>query len=243
MNFNVVIPARYESTRLLGKPLIEIAGIPMVIRTAIQASKSGANHVIIATDDIRIKNIAEKHNFKALMTDKSHASGTDRVLDAANQKGWLNNEIIINVQGDEPLINPELIKLLAKALEKNNINYVSACSNFANFDEYLNPNNVKVIFDKNKFALEFYREPLIKNKKDWNSEKHFHHIGIYGYTKELLDSFCNLPISKLENTLKLEQLRALENNIPLMILKYESKIYRGIDTPEDLLAIKKYLEK
>ena len=243
MNFNVVIPARYESTRLPGKPLIEIAGIPMVIRTAIQASKSGADHVIIATDDIRIKNIAEKHNFKALMTDKSHASGTDRVLDAANQKGWLNNEIIINVQGDEPLINPELIKLLAKALEKNNISYVSACSNFANFDEYLNPNNVKVIFDKNQFALEFYREPLIKNKKDWNSEKHFHHIGIYGYTKEMLDNFCNLPISKLEDTLKLEQLRALENNIPLMILKYESKIYRGIDTPEDLLAIKKYLEK
>ena len=118
-----------------------------------------------------------------------------------------------------------------------------ACSNFANFDEYLNPNNVKVVFDKNQFALEFYREPLIKNKKDWNSEKHFHHIGIYGYTKELLDSFCNLPISKLENTLKLEQLRALENNMPLMILKYEGKIYRGIDTPEDLLAIKKYLEK
>ena len=243
MNFNVVIPARYESTRLPGKPLIEIAGIPMVIRTAIQASKSGADHVIIATDDIRIKNIAEKYNFKALMTDKSHVSGTDRVLDVANQKGWLSNEIIINVQGDEPLINPELIKLLAKALEKNNINYVSACSNFANFDEYLNPNNVKVIFDKNQFALEFYREPLIKNKKDWNSEKHFHHIGIYGYTKEMLDNFCNLPISKLEDTLKLEQLRALENNIPLMILKYESKIYRGIDTPEDLLAIKKYLEK
>ena len=243
MNFNVVIPARYESTRLPGKPLIEIAGIPMVIRTAIQASKSGADHVIIATDDIRIKNIAEKYNFKALMTDKSHVSGTDRVLDVANQKGWLSNEIIINVQGDEPLINPELIKLLAKALEKNNISYVSACSNFANFDEYLNPNNVKVIFDKNQFALEFYREPLIKNKKDWNSEKHFHHIGIYGYTKEMLDNFCNLPISKLEDTLKLEQLRALENNIPLMILKYESKIYRGIDTPEDLLVIKKYLEK
>ena len=110
MNFNVVIPARYESTRLPGKPLIEIAGIPMVIRTAIQASKSGASHVIIATDDIRIKNIAEKHNFKALMTDKSHTSGTDRVLDAANQKGWLSNEIIINVQGDEPLLTPEMIK-------------------------------------------------------------------------------------------------------------------------------------
>jgi len=220
MNFNIVIPARYESSRLPGKPLIKIGGIPMVIRTAMQASKSGAKNVIIATDDIRIKNIAEKYNFKSLMTDKNHPSGTDRVLEIANHEGWLNNEIIINVQGDEPLINPELIKLLAKALDKNNINYVSACSNFESFDEYLNPNNVKVIFDENQLALEFYREPLVNNIKEWNSDKHFHHIGIYGYTKELLENFCNLPISKLEHTLKLEQLRALENNLSLTFPNY-----------------------
>ena len=242
MNFNVVIPARYESTRLPGKPLLEIGGIPMVVRTAIQASKSGASHVIIATDDIRIKNIAEKYNFESLITDKNHPSGTDRVLEIANQKGWLSNEIIINVQGDEPLINPDLIKLLAKALEKNNINYVSACSNFESFDEYLNPNNVKVVFDKNQFALDFYRKPLVNNIKEWNSDKHYHHIGIYGYTKKLLDNFCTLPIAKSEQALKLEQLRALENNLSLMVIKYKGKIYRGIDTKEDLLAIENYFK-
>jgi 3-deoxy-manno-octulosonate cytidylyltransferase (CMP-KDO synthetase) len=242
MTFNVVIPARYDSTRLPGKPLLEIAGIPMVIRTAIKANESGARVVIIATDDERIMDAAQKYGFDALMTDKNHISGTDRVLEVANQKDWPIDEIIINVQGDEPLIDPELIKLLAKALQEIDINYVSACSNFENFDDYLNPNNVKVVCDKNKFALEFYRDPLIKNKDYWNPEQQFHHIGIYGYTKKMLDNFCILPISKLEKNLKLEQLRALENNLPLMILNYEGTIHRGIDTPEDLSVIRKYLE-
>ncbi len=242
MDFNVVIPARYESTRLPGKPLIDIVGIPMIIRTAIQARESGANQVIIATDDERIMKTADKYFFEALMTDKNHISGTDRVLDVANQKGWLQDEVIINVQGDEPLIDPKLIKLLAKALQHDDVNYVSACSGFENFNAYLNPSNVKVLYDKNKFATNFYRDPLLKKEKDWDSKKQFHHIGIYGYTKKLLDNFCSLPTSKLENSLKLEQLRALENNISLMILNYEGKIHSGIDTNEDLVLIRKYLE-
>jgi len=243
MNFNVVIPARYESTRLPGKPLIDIAGIPMVIRTAIQASKSGARHVVIATDDERIKNTAEKYGFEALMTDKNHPSGTDRVLDIANQKGWLDDDVIINVQGDEPLIDPELIKLLAKALKDIDINYVTACSGFESFDDYLNPSNVKVMCNTKQFATQFYREPLVIKEKDWDSKKQFHHIGIYGYKKKLLDNFCSLPISKLEITLKLEQLRALENNILLKILKYKGKTYRGVDTPDDLNSIREHLAK
>jgi len=242
MTFNVVIPARYESTRLPGKPLLDIAGIPMVIRTAKRANESGAKVVIIATDDERIMDAAQKYGFDALMTDKSHISGTDRVLDVANQKGWPRDEIIINVQGDEPLIEPGLIKLLAKTLEEIEVKYVSACSNFENFEEYLNPNNVKVLRDKNKFALDFYRNPLVKNKENWSSEKQFHHIGIYGYTKKLLDDFCILPISTLEKNLKLEQLRALENNISLKVLSYAGKSHRGIDTPEDLSEIRRYLE-
>ena len=242
MTFNVVIPARYESTRLPGKPLLEIAGIPMVIRTAIRSRESGAKVVIIATDDERIMEAAQRYGFDALMTDKNHLSGTDRVLDVANQKDWPRDEIIINVQGDEPLIDPELIKLLADTLQEIDVNYVSACSSFENFDDYLNPNNVKVLRDKDKFALDFYRNPLVKSKEHWNSKKQFHHIGIYGYTKKLLDDFCILPISKLEKILKLEQLRALENNISLKVINYESKIHRGIDTPEDLSQIRKYLE-
>jgi len=242
MTFNVVIPARYESTRLPGKPLLDIAGIPMVIRAAMRAIESGAKVIIIATDDSRIMDAAQRYGFDALMTDNDHMSGTDRVLDIANQKGWLSDEIIINVQGDEPLIDPELIKSIAKALQEINVNYVTACSNFTDFEEYLNPNNVKVICDKNKFASEFYRDPIVKNKKYWNSEKNFHHIGIYGYTKKLLDDFCNLPISNLEKKLKLEQLRALENNLPLMVLNFKGKIHRGVDTPEDLSVIRKYFE-
>jgi len=243
MNFNIVIPARYQSTRLPGKPLIDIAGIPMVIRTAIQASKSGAQHIIIATDDERIKNTAEKYGFEALMTDKKHLSGTDRVLDVAEQKGWLDDEIIINVQGDEPLIDPKLIELLAKALQDIDINYATACSYFESFNDYLSPSNVKVVCDTNQFATNFYRDPLVTEEKDWDSKKQFHHIGIYAYKKKLLDKFCSLPTTKLEIILKLEQLRALENNILLKTLKYEGKTYRGIDTPDDLVLIREYLAK
>ena len=241
MDFNVVIPARYESTRLPGKPLIDLAGIPMVIRTAIQASRSGAQHVIIATDDERIKKTAEKYGFEALMTDKDHPSGTDRVLDIASQKGWLDDEVIINVQGDEPLIDPKLIKLLARALNDIDVQYVTACSDFESFNEYLNPNNVKVMCNTYQFATNFYREALVTKEKNWDSKKQFHHIGIYGYKKKLLDKFCSLPISKLEIKLKLEQLRALENNILLKIVKYKGKTYRGIDTPDDLASIRAHL--
>ena len=243
MDFNVVIPARYESTRLPGKPLIDIAGIPMVIRTAIQASESGAKQVIIATDDERIMSAAKKHGFEALMTDKNHTSGTDRVLDVANQKHWQIDEIIINVQGDEPLIDPELIRILAIELQKKDIDYVTACSNFENFDDYVNPNNVKVIFNEKGTAIKFYRDALISNKKYWNSQQYFYHIGLYGYKKKLLDDFCKLPNSTLEKKLKLEQLRAIENNLPIKVLKYDGKAHRGIDTPEDLVTIQKYLNR
>jgi 3-deoxy-manno-octulosonate cytidylyltransferase (CMP-KDO synthetase) len=242
VRFNIVIPARYDSSRLPGKPLLEIGGIPMVVRTAMRAGESGAKSVIIATDDQRIVTTAEEYGFEALMTDKNHLSGTDRVLEVAKQKEWANEEIIINVQGDEPLINPELVRLVAQSIHDNNVSYVSACSNFESFDEYLNLNNVKVILDKNQFASRFYREPIVDKKDDWDQNRHYHHIGIYGYTKKLLDKFCSLPISKLENSLKLEQLRALENNISLMILNYEGKNHRGIDTPEDLDFIRKSLE-
>ena len=146
MRFNIVIPARYDSSRLPGKPLLEIGGIPMVVRTAMRAGESGAKSVIIATDDQRIVTTAEEYGFEALMTDKNHLSGTDRVLEVAKQKEWANEEIIINVQGDEPLINPELVRLVAQSIHDNNVSYVSACSNFESFDEYLNLNNVKVIF-------------------------------------------------------------------------------------------------
>jgi len=243
MKFNVVIPARFESARLPGKPLLEIVGIPMVVRTAMRATKSGAKTVIIATDDQRIVTVAQEYGFEALMTDKKHKSGTDRVLDVANQKDWSEEEIIINVQGDEPLINPELVKLIAKSIHDNNLSYVSACSDFENFDEYLNPNNVKVAYNQDQFATKFYRNPSVDIEKDWDPKKQFHHIGIYGYKKKLLDNFCNFPISPLEKSLKLEQLRAIENNIKLKILKYEDKVFRGIDTPEDLVFIRKYLEK
>ena len=244
MGFKVVIPARYMSNRLPGKPLIKINNIPMVIHVANQALKSGAEEVIIATDDIRIKNVADSFKFDSIMTKKSHKSGTDRVMEVANKKKWKKNQISINVQGDEPLINPKLISLIANTMENNSLNYVTACSKFENYDEFSSPDNVKVVLDKNNFALYFSRAPIpfTSLRKDWDQSFAYHHIGIYGYNKKLLESFCNMSISKLEGKEKLEQLRAIYNGIALKTILYKGKFFKGVDTRKDLEAAKKLID-
>ena len=134
MSFKVVIPARYNSTRLPGKPLIEINGIPMVIHVAKKARMSGADEVVIATDDQRIIDVVSSYNFEALMTSEKHISGTDRVLEVVTIKKWSDDEFIINIQGDEPLIDPQLIKLLYEGMSEEGLNYATAASKFKCYD-------------------------------------------------------------------------------------------------------------
>ena len=246
MVFKVVIPARYNSTRLPGKPLIEIGGIPMVIHVARKARMSGADEVVIATDDQRIIDVATSYDFEAFMTQDTHVSGTDRVLEVVTLKKWSDNELIINVQGDEPLIDPQLIKLLYEGMKKEGLNYATAASKFKSYEDYDDPNNVKVILGKDNFAIYFSRSKIphfmSNESKFWDPNISLHHIGLYGYTPKLLRYFCNFPESKHEAAEKLEQLRAIDNNLKIKVFEYHGNHIKGVDTLDDLAAIKKYLE-
>lgn len=245
MTFKVVIPARYNSSRLPGKPLIEIGGVPMIIHVARKAKLSGANEIIIATDDDQIVNIAEEYGFRSIMTNSNHISGTDRIEEVIDKANWPNETIIINLQGDEPLIDPLLLNQISDGMIKGKINYASAASLFTNYDDYRNINNVKVILDHNDYAIYFSRSmiPFQKDLQEKTLPKFvYHHIGIYGYTVEFLRKFCNLPTSNLEQTERLEQLRAIENNLKIKIFKYQGTHSIGVDTEEDLKKIKKILD-
>ncbi|MDC0423097.1 3-deoxy-manno-octulosonate cytidylyltransferase [Methylophilaceae bacterium] len=245
MTFKVVIPARYMSTRLPGKPLIEIGGIPMVIHVARKARMSGADEVVIATDDERIIDVVTSYDFEALLTSESHISGTDRVLDVVKQKNWSDNQLIINVQGDEPLIDPQLIKLLYEGMSEEGLNYATAASKFKSYDDYSNPNNVKVIIGKDNFAIYFSRSKIPHFVSDesnfWDPNISFHHIGLYGYTPKLLRIFCDFPESKHEAIENLEQLRAIDNDLKIKVFEYRGDHMKGVDTLDDLAAIKKYI--
>jgi len=245
MTFKVVIPARYKSTRLPGKPLIEIGGIPMVIHVAKKARLSGADEIVIATDDERIFDVVTSYNFEALMTSEKHISGTDRVLEVVTQKKWSDDELIINVQGDEPLIDPQLIKLLYDGMREEGLNFATAASKFRSYEDYANPNNVKVILGKNNFAIYFSRSKIphfMSNESNfWDQNISFHHIGLYGYTPKLLRYFCNFPESKHEIAEKLEQLRAIDNNIRIRVFEYHGNHIKGVDTLDDLTKIKNFI--
>jgi 3-deoxy-manno-octulosonate cytidylyltransferase (CMP-KDO synthetase) len=245
MTFKVVIPARYHSSRLPGKPLVEIAGIPMVIHVARKAKLSGANEIIIATDDDRIIKTSEEYGFRSIMTNTNHISGTDRIEEVIDKANWSSEAIIINLQGDEPLIDPLLINQLSEGMIQDKIDYASAAASFSSYDDFSNPNNVKVVLDHNDYAIYFSRAmiPYQKDLQDKTLPKFvYHHIGIYGYTAEFLRKFCSLSTSKLELTEGLEQLRALENNLKLKIFKYQGSHSIGVDTEEDLKKIKKILD-
>jgi len=243
MAFKVVIPARYSSSRLPGKPLIEIDGIPMIIHVARKARLSAAEEVIVATDDERILQEVTKHNFDAVLTDVDHVSGSDRILEVAKKKSWDQDTIIINVQGDEPMMDPQLINALYEGMIKTNSNFITASSKFENFDDFSDPNTVKVVVNCRGNALYFSRSMIPHtdsfSAEGYDLENSFHHIGIYGYVLSTLENFCSFPKSKLEAIEKLEQLRALDNGMNIRVIFYTGKIFKGIDTLEDLIKVKK----
>ncbi len=245
MSFNVVIPARLDSSRLEEKVLIEINGIPMVIHVAQRASLSGAKNVVIATDDKKIAEVARHYNFKSVMTNKNHLSGTDRCLEASEIIKWDGQDIIVNVQADEPLIDRALIDLLAKNIIDGQSEYVTACSEFKSYKEFVNPSNVKVILDNFSNALYFSRSPIPYSSSTDLSDNNYayHHLGIYAYRLNALKKFCSFSISNLERIEKLEQLRALSNNLRLRVVLYDGKPIIGVDTLEDLNLVRAMISK
>jgi 3-deoxy-manno-octulosonate cytidylyltransferase (CMP-KDO synthetase) len=237
MTFKVVIPARYASTRLQGKPLLDIAGKPMVVRVAEQAIKSGASEIVIATDFEKIMRAASEHNIEAVMTRIDHQSGTDRIAEVTQKLAWGDDEIVVNVQGDEPLIEPSLIKEVAQHLA-NSKDAVMATACHAIHDEasFLNPNIVKVVLDAKGNALYFSRAPIPYPRDDAHKAniQAYRHIGIYAYRVGFLKKYAELTVTELEKTESLEQLRVLYHGYKIGVTVTKHAPARGVDTQEDL---------
>jgi len=245
MTFKVVIPARYQSSRLEGKPLLDIGGIPMVIHVVKQSLKSKANDVVVATDDQKIFDTVEKFGYKAIMTNINHKSGTDRTVEVVNLMSWSDKVIVVNVQGDEPLINPSLINQVAEYLDHHKDVFVStACHSISNHNDFINPNNVKVVLDKNSQALYFSRAPIPFPRDEFaqkmiGKEGFYKHIGIYAYRAKFLKNYKDILQAELEDIEKLEQLRILYAGYKIGVVASVDNPMIGVDTPEDLEKVRK----
>ena len=239
-----IIPARYASTRFPGKPLADIAGKSMIRRVYEQASRANLQKVVVATDDERIFAHVQDFSGHAVMTASTHESGTDRCFEAY-QKNNEDFQYVINIQGDEPFIQPEQINLLASLLQDNTVQLATLIKKIHTSEELQNPNLPKVVTDTRGQALLFSRQtiPFLRNvpPADWLTRHTFYkHIGIYGYRTDILEQITQLPVGVLEKCESLEQLRWLENGYKIMTAITEQENL-GIDTPEDLEKVKQFL--
>jgi 3-deoxy-manno-octulosonate cytidylyltransferase (CMP-KDO synthetase) len=230
-----IIPARYHAERFPGKPLALLQGKPMIQRVY-EAARTAKNldGVIVATDDNRIYQAAQDFGAEARMTSSSHRTGTDRVAEVAQE---INTPIVINIQGDEPLIQGEAIDKLVEVLQDEDIPMATLAVKEDNLNLLNDSDVVKVIPDKDGFALYFSRSPLPFQAYDY----FWRHIGIYGYQKDFLQKFCRIPPSRLEKTEKLEQLRALENGYRIKIIENQYSTL-SVDSPEDIIRVENLLK-
>jgi 3-deoxy-manno-octulosonate cytidylyltransferase (CMP-KDO synthetase) len=250
MSYSVIIPARYGSSRLPGKPLLEIAGKPMVQHVWEKACSSGADSVVIATDDERILAAAESFGADACMTSANHPSGTDRLQEVAAHMAYPDDHIVVNVQGDEPLIPPAAIDQVASNLAGASVAGIATlCEPMTSREELRNPNIVKVVTSATGLALYFSRAPI-----PWPRESYAdagfelpagntwqRHIGIYAYRTGFLHQYVGWPPAPLETTEQLEQLRALYNDVAIHVAPACEAVPAGVDTQEDLDAVRQLM--
>ncbi|WP_431509085.1 3-deoxy-manno-octulosonate cytidylyltransferase [Variovorax sp. DAIF25] len=248
MSFTVLVPARLASTRLPDKPLADIAGVPMVARVAQRAAQSGAARVVVAADHASILAACQTHGVEAILTRQDHPSGSDRLAEACEQLGLDGDAVVVNVQGDEPLIDPALIDAVAAALlARPDAAMSTAVHAIDSVADYLNPNVVKAVLDARGNALYFSRAPI----PWWRdgaapgvpptqlpSPAPLRHIGIYGYRAGFVRRFPSLPPSPLETIEALEQLRALWHGHRIAVHVSDAAPGPGVDTPEDLTRVR-----
>jgi 3-deoxy-manno-octulosonate cytidylyltransferase (CMP-KDO synthetase) len=240
LKFQVIIPARYASTRFPGKPLADLGGKPMVVRVCERALKSGAAAVHVATDDERIARAVRAHGHHAIMTRADHASGTDRLAEAARKLRLKDSRIVVNVQGDEPLIAPGLIRKVGLLLERKREASVStACHAIHDEASLSNPNVVKVVLDAEGYALYFSRSRIPYPREP--GAPCYRHAGIYGYRVGFLRKYSRLKPGPLEKSEALEQLRVLWHGYRIAVAVSETEIPPGVDTPRDLEAVRRIL--
>jgi 3-deoxy-manno-octulosonate cytidylyltransferase (CMP-KDO synthetase) len=236
LKFHVIIPARYASSRFPGKPLADLAGKPMVVRVCERAAQSGAASVHVATDDERIADAVRAAGHRIVMTRADHPSGTDRIAEAAGLLGLQDDEVVVNVQGDEPLISPALVSQVAALLGKLKEAAVSTACHVSHDETALaNPNVVKVVLDAQGYALYFSRSRIPYPRHE--SGLCYRHAGIYGYRVGFLKRYSALAPSPLEKTEALEQLRVLWHGHRIAVAVSELEIPPGVDTPQDLEAV------
>jgi len=240
--FAVLIPARHASTRFPGKPLADLAGKPMVVRVCERARESGADPVCVATDDKRIADVVRAHGFEARMTRADHPSGTDRIAEAAAALGLADAAIVVNVQGDEPLVPPALIARVAAALAADaGASVATACHPIHDAAEFANPNVVKVVLDAKGRALYFSRAG-IPYPRDGGAPAGYRHVGLYAYRMAFLRRYAGLAPAPPERAEQLEQLRVLWHGERIAVVVEDSAIPPGVDTPADLEAVLKRLQ-
>ena len=241
--FTAIIPARYASTRLPGKPLADIGGKPMVVRVAERAVAAGADRVVVATDDARIKAAVEAHGIAACLTADDHATGTDRLAEAAQQLGLPDDAIVVNVQGDEPLLSPALIRAVAGLLAAHpDAAIATACHPITDPAEAFNPNVVKVVLDAKGHALYFSRATIPWARDAFAGNRDdlpqglplYRHYGLYAYRVRFLRAFPALAPAPIERFEALEQLRALWHGFRIVVEVTTGTPAPGVDTPEDL---------
>lgn len=245
INYKIVIPARYGSSRLPGKPLLDIAGKPMVWHVYQRALETniGEENIFIATDDERILHACTDLGMRAVMTQKEHESGTDRLAEVASFFNWHDDTIVVNLQGDEPLIPASIVSFTAQTLATApDAGMATLGCPITSFDDVQNPNCVKLVRSNTGKALYFSRAPIpfardgfVMPEKDspW-----LRHIGMYAYTVQTLRTLSTLPVSQLENIEKLEQLRALQYGIDIQVAKIDSAPAHGVDTEADLQRVR-----
>ncbi|MBI5938081.1 MAG: 3-deoxy-manno-octulosonate cytidylyltransferase [Betaproteobacteria bacterium] len=254
-DFYAVVPARFASTRLPGKPLLDIAGRPMVVWVAERARAGGAKEVWVATDHDEVARVVKQHGFEVCMTSIDCASGTDRLAEVAAQLNWPDDAVVVNVQGDEPLIEPELIRATAETLARHpDAAMATVCHPLHSIDEVMSPNVVKVVLDKAGYALYFSRAPIPYARDAWAQPPLasspsplaglpaglpvFRHVGLYAYRVGFLHAYPKLARPAMEVFESLEQLRALWHGYKIAVLTTAQPSPPGVDTAEDLAKVR-----
>ncbi|MEZ5494555.1 MAG: 3-deoxy-manno-octulosonate cytidylyltransferase [Pseudomonadales bacterium] len=249
MSFVVVIPARFASTRLPGKPLLDIAGKPMIEHVWLRAKQSDAREVVIATDDARIETVAKQFGAQVVMTRTDHVSGTDRLQEVAAQRGWSDEQVVVNVQGDEPLIPPVVINQVAELLlQQPSADIATLCEAIHDEAQFRDPNVVKVVCNAAMQALYFSRAPipwpregLLLLEQAGAAVWGYRHIGLYAYRTGFLHRYVTWEPCWLENCEKLEQLRAMHHGSVIQVAESCAPIPAGVDTQQDLDIVRAHL--
>jgi 3-deoxy-manno-octulosonate cytidylyltransferase (CMP-KDO synthetase) len=250
MSFTVIIPARLASTRLPNKPLADLGGKPMIVRVAERAMQSGAAQVIVATDHADIFAACAQHKVAVQMTRADHPSGTDRIAEVAALIGLPDDAVVVNVQGDEPLIDPSLIAATATLISRD-VPMATAAHTISDIEEAFNPNVVKVVLDKAGRALYFSRATIPWHRDGFAVSRNampagyapLRHIGLYAYRNAFLQEYPQLSISPLEQLEALEQLRVLWHGVPIAVHVTPHAPVTGVDTPEDLARVRQFFAK